>query len=167
MPGAYNSNVKDLMARLALIRATIASGVFSDVLVAGLNAGMGIMKRRIFNQSLAADGTDLGPYYSEQYARDRRREGRQTSKKDLEFQGTLRRAIEVVSVNNVKAEIRIVDDTEADIARFQEMQVYNLRNNLPANQDSGGKVPIFELDPTELDIVKTTTKTLLEQKFNF
>jgi hypothetical protein len=167
MPGKYTSNVDELKARLALIRATIASGVFSDVLVAGLNAGMAIMKRRIFNQSLAADGTDLGPYFSEDWARARRLEGRQVARKDLEFQGTLRRAIEVVSVNNTRAEIRITDDASADIARFQEVQIFNLRNNLPANQDTGGKVPIFELNELELEIVTSTTKTLLEQKFNF
>jgi hypothetical protein len=167
MPGKYSSNVEDLKVKLALIRATIASGVFSDVLVAGLNAGMGIMKRRIFNQSLAADGTDLGPYFSEDWARHRRLEGRQVARKDLEMEGTLRRAIEVVSVNNTRAEIRITDDESADIARFQETQIFNLRNNLPANQDTGGKVPIFELSEVELEIVQSTTKTLLEQKFNF
>lgn len=155
------------MARLALLRAQIAAGVFSDVLVAGLNAAMAVMKRRIFNQSLAADGTDLGPYFSEQYARDRRREGRQTAKKDLEFHGTLRRAIEVVTVNNTKAEIRITDDKSADIARFQEQQIFNLRNDLPANQESGGKVPIFELNDQEAEIARTTTAALLAQKINF
>lgn len=163
----YNSNVKDVLARLALIRATIAAGAFSDALVAGLNAGMGVMKRRIFNQSLDADGNSLGPYYSEQYERDRRRRGRQTARKDLEMDGTVRRAIEVVTVNNTKAEIRITNAESADIARYQEVQIYNLRNGLPANSDSGGKVPIFELNADELEIVRTTTRELLAQKFNF
>lgn len=162
----YSSNVKDVMARLALIRATIASGVFSDTLVAGLNAAMGVMKRRIFNQSLAADGTDLGPYYSEQYARDRRREGRQTARKDLEMTGTLRRAIEVVTVNNFKAEIRITSDERAEVARKQEFMIYALRNNLPFT-DQSGKVPIFELSPLERSIVESTTAELLRQRFNF
>lgn len=164
----YNSNTKEVLARLALIRANIAAGVFSDALVAGLNAGMGVMKRRIFNQSLAADGQSLGPYYSEQYARDRRREGRQTARKDLEMTGTLRRTIETVTVNNTKAEIRITHPEQADIARKQEIQIFNLKNGLPYNDyNSGGKVPIFELDPDELEIVRSTTKELLAQKFNF
>jgi hypothetical protein len=34
----YNSNTKEILARFALIRANIAAGVFSDALVAGLNA---------------------------------------------------------------------------------------------------------------------------------
>lgn len=163
----YHSNTKEMMARIALIRATIASGVFSDSLVAGLNAGMGVMKRRIFNQSLDAVGQSLGPYFSEQYARDRRREGRQTARKDLEFKGTLRRSIEVVTVNNTKAEIRITSPEEADIARKQEEMIFNLLNNLPWDAFGSGKVPIFEFNDVEADIARTTTRELLAQKFNF
>lgn len=163
----YNSNTKEVLARLKLIRANIAAGVFSDALVAGLNAGMGVMKRRIFNQSLDAQGVSLGIYFSEQYERDRAREGRQITRKDLEFEGTLRRAIEVITVNNLKAEVRITNATSAEIARFQEQQIYNLRNGLPANQANGNKVPIFEFSELELQIVKDTTRELLRQKFNF
>jgi hypothetical protein len=163
----YFSNTTEVLARLATIRALVAAGVFSDALVAGLNAGMGLMKRRIFNQSLDAEGVGLGPYFSEQYARDRRRSGRQTARKDLEFEGTLRRAIEVVTVHNTKAEIRITNDKAADIARWQEQQIANLRSNRPANEESGDRVPIFELNPTERSVVQTTTRELLRQKFNF
>lgn len=163
----YFSNTDEVLARLAIIRAQVASGVFSDALAAGLNAGMAAMKRRIFNQSLDAEGGSLGPYYSEPYARKRRRAGRQTARKDEEYNGTLRRAIEVVTVANNRAEIRITNARQADIARWQEQQVYNLRNGRPANEASGGRVPIFELNPTELSIVQTTTRTLLAQKFNF
>ena len=163
----YVSNTKEVLARLAIIRAQIASGVFSDALVAGLNAGMGIMKRRIFNQSLDALGKSLGPYFSESYARDRRREGRQTDRKDLEFKGTLRRSIEVVSVNNTRAEIRITSPEEADIARKQEEMIFNLLNNLPWDAFGSGKVPIFELNADEVEITRTVTADLLAQKFNF
>jgi hypothetical protein len=163
----YKSNTKEVLARLALIRANIAAGTFSDALVAGLNAGMGVMKRRIFNQSLDAEGVTLGPYYSEQYERDRQRAGRQVGRKDLEMQGSLRRSIEVIAVNNTAAEIRITNQNDADKARFQEQQIFNLRNGLPANTESGQFVPIFELTAEEWDIVKTTTRALLLQKFNF
>lgn len=163
----YKSNTKDMLARLAAIRAIVAGGAFSDALVAGLNAGMGVMKRRIFNLSLDALGNSLGPYYSDQYERRRTRAGRQISKKDLEFHGVLRRAIEVVTVNNTKAEIRITDGDSADIARWQEQQIYNLQNNLPANQASGGRVPIFELSRDEVEIVQTVTSELIAQKFEF
>lgn len=163
----YNSNTTEVLARLKLIRATIASGVFSDALVAGLNAGMAVMKRRIFNQSLDAAGQSLGPYFSEQYERDRRRAGRQVTKKDLEFNGTLRREIQVVTINNTKAECRIINDTSADIARYQEQQIYNLRTGRPANEASGGRVPIFEFNEVEQDIARSTTQQLLAQKLNF
>ncbi len=163
----YNSNTKEILARLALIRATIASGAFQDALVAGLNAGMGVMKLRIFNQSLDALGNPLGPYYSETHIRDRVREGRQVARKDLEFKGSLRRAIEVVAVNNLKAEVRITNPTDADKARKQEVQIFNLKNNLPYNAEGAGKVPIFEFSEEEVDIVVTTTRELLQQKFNF
>lgn len=163
----YISNTQEQLARLALIRANIAAGVFSDALVSGLNAGMALMKRRIFNQSLDARGESLGPYYSEQYERDRARKGRQIAKKDLEFNGSLRRAIEVVTVDNTKAEIRITDLDQADIARWQEQQIANLRAGRNANDVSGLKVPIFELNETELDVTRTTTRDLIRQKFEF
>lgn len=163
----YTSNTKDLLSRLKAIENFVETGDFSDALVAGLNAGSGIMKRRIFNQSLAADGSSLGRYFSEQYERDRVRKGRQVARKDLEFDGSLRRSIEVVAVNNTRAELRITNDHNAQIARYQEQQVYNLRNNLPANQASGGRVPIFEFSELETEIVRTTTIALLQQKFTF
>lgn len=163
----FHSNIKQVQARLAFIKAQIAGGAFSDSLVAGLNAGMGVMKRRIFNQSQDAEGNTLGPYYSEQYERDRVRKGRQVNRKDLEVDGTLRRAIETVTVNNSKAEIRITNEDSANIARWQEQQIYNLKNGLEANAESGGKVPIFELSTDEKDIVRTTTRELLNQKLTF
>lgn len=163
----YNSNTKEVLARLAIIRAQIAAGVFSDALAAGLNAGMGVMKRRIFNQSLDALGQTLGPYFDDTWVRERQRNGRQVAVKDLEFQGTLRRAIEVVTVNNLRAEIRITNDDSAKIARYQEAQIYNLRNDLPHNAATGKFVPIFELSKDELEIVQTTTRELLAQKLDF
>lgn len=163
----YKSNTKEILAQLALFRANIAAGTFSDALVAGLNAGMGVMKRRIFNQSLDAEGVSLGPYYSEQYERDRRQAGRQIGRKDEEMTGSLRRAIEVITVNQTAAQIRITNERDANKARWQEQQIYNLRNGLGANEDSGQAVPIFELNAEEWDIVKTTTRELLLQKLNF
>lgn len=163
----YSSNTREVLARLKAIREAIANGSFADALVGGLNAGMGIMKRRIFNQSLDADGVTLGPYFSEQYERDRVEAGRQIARKDLEFTGTLRRAIEVISVNNLKAEIRITNPNRAEVARKQEEQIYNLRNDLPYNAETGQFVPIFYLSADELEIVQTTTRALLDQKLNF
>jgi hypothetical protein len=163
----YKSNTKELLAQLAIIRANVAAGTFSDALVAGLNAGMGAMKRRIFNQSLDAEGVSLGPYFSEQYERDRRQAGRQIGRKDLEMTGSLRRAIEIITVNQTAAQVRITNQEDAEKAAFQEQQIYNLRNGLPANEASGQAVPIFEFNAEEWDITKTTTRELLMQKLNF
>lgn len=163
----YTSNTKEILARIKLIREQIANGVFSDALVAGLNAGMGAMKRRIFNQSLDANGVTLGPYFSEQYERDRVREGRQINRKDLEMTGTLRRAIEIVTVNNLKAEVRITNENRAEVARKQEAQIFNLRNGLPYNAETGQFVPIFEFNADEQEICQTVTRELLAQKFDF
>jgi hypothetical protein len=162
----YNSNTADMLARLKFLKAVALSGVFSDALAAGLNAGMGVMKRRIFNQSLDANGQTLGPYYSEQYARDRRRDGRQTERKDLENEGTLRRSIETVTINNIRAEVRFTSPEEANIGRWQEQQIYNLRTGRPANEASGGRVPIFEFNAAEAEIARTTSQQLLLQKLN-
>lgn len=163
----YTSNTNELLERMKAIRQSLETGDFGDAVVAGLNTGMALMKRRIFNQSLDANGVFLGPYFSEQYARDRRRDGRQTARKDLENRGSVRRSIEVVLINNRRAEIRITNARNAEIARYQEQQIYNLRANLPANSASGQFVPIFKLNATELEIVRTTTLALLRQKFNF
>lgn len=163
----YKSNTKELQARIKRIRDLIAAGTFSDALTAGLNAGMGVMKRRIFNQSLAANDQNLGKYFSKGYAAKRKNAGRQISKKDLEFTGSLRRSIEVVTVNNTKAEIRITNDNDATIARHLETQTYSLLNGLPGNSPASGKLPIFELSNDELEIVRTNTRELLKQKFNF
>lgn len=164
---AYRSNAQQQRERLERLRLLVQTGAVSDALVAGLNAGMAAMKRRIFNQSLAVDGSSLGKYFSDPYERERTREGRQVATKDLEFTGTVRRAIEVVTVNNSRAEIRLTDAASADIARWQEQQIYNLRNNLPANEASGGAIPIFALNTLETGIVQTTTRALLQQRFQF
>lgn len=163
----YKSNTKEILARFSLIRASIAAGMFSDVLAAALNAGMGIMKRRIFNQSLDANGQSLGPYFSETYERDRTRAGRQIGRKDLEFTGSLRRSIEVVVINNFQAVIRITNDADAEKAWHQEMQIFNLRNGHGANDDTGQFVPIFELSAEEWEIVRSMTRELLLEKLNF
>lgn len=151
---------------MALIRATIATGVFSDALVAGLNAGMGIMKRRIFNQSQAVDGTSFGKYKSEPYKKKRAKRGRQIARKDLEVDGTIRRSIEVVTVNNTKAEVRFTNDESAKIAGYQEIQIFNVLNGLPV-KTKGKKIEIFKFNQTERDISRQTTRDLIKQRFTF
>jgi hypothetical protein len=73
----------------------------------------------------------------------------------------------VVAVNNLRAEVRIINAEEADIARKQEEQIFNLLNGLPYNAYGSGKVPIFEFSDDEAEIVRTTTRELFQEKFNF
>lgn len=160
----HKSNIQAIQLRLGILRAQIASGVFSDALVAGLNAGMGLMKRRIFNQRQDAEGFTLGPYISSQYRRKRTKAGRQVDRKDLEYDGDLRRTIEVVSVNNTKAHIRITNPENAQIAVYQEIQIANIRAGRPANAGGSERVPIFTLNETEQAIMRSTTIELIRQQ---
>lgn len=162
----YRSNTQEIIARMREIQQAVVTGDFSDALVAGLNAAMGLMKRRIFNQSLAADGSSLGLYISKPYKRKRENAGRQVTRKDEEFNGSLRRSIEAVTVNNRRAEIRITNAENAKIAGYQEQQIANIRAGRPANEASGLRVPIFELSPSELEVAQSTTRALLLQKLN-
>lgn len=163
---AYRSNTQEQRARIERLRILVQSGAISDALVAGLKAGTEAMKNRIFDRSLDATGQTLGPYFDDPWIRHRKEEGRQVSRKDLEFTGSLRRSIEVVSVNNSRAEVRFTDTQSADIGRWQEQQIYNLNNDLPAGQ-VGGKVPIFQFNATEVAIVQSTTRALIQQRFQF
>lgn len=162
-----DSNIEAIQLRLALFKANVAAGSFSDALVGGLVAGMGLMKRRIFNQSMDADGISLGNYISKEYRRLRLKNGRQIAKKDLEFAGALRRAIEVVSINNTRAQIRINNSELAQIAVYLEQQIANIRSGRPANSPTSQRARIFTLSDTEIAILRKNTLELLRQKIVF
>lgn len=59
----------------------------------------GLVKKRVFNRSMANDNTDLGRY-SKAYAMKRKKAGRGTLYKDLEFTGTLRESLTVGTNGN-------------------------------------------------------------------
>lgn len=162
---AYSSNTKAQREKLQRLKILVAGGAVSDALVAGLKAGTAAMMNRIFNRSLDATGRTLGPYFDDSWIRHRKREGRQVAVKDLEVEGSLRRSIEVVSINNTRAEVRFTDTDSADIGRYQEQQIYNLNNDLPAGE-AAGKIPIFEFNETEIQITQSTTRALIQQRFN-
>lgn len=63
------SNIQDVTARLIAIRDRLDTGPnnavpadFSDAVFSAVNAGMGLMKQRIFNEGLDAEGVSLGKY---------------------------------------------------------------------------------------------------------
>ncbi|MEJ7611363.1 MAG: hypothetical protein WKF88_09330 [Ferruginibacter sp.] len=71
------TNIPDIIKRLEQIKAAVGGGAggnggditvpsspdFSDAIFASLNSGMGLMKRRIFNNREDAEGKSLGNYH--------------------------------------------------------------------------------------------------------
>lgn len=149
-------NINDLKLKLTQLKLSFAVGSFSDILVASLNESVGLMKQRIFTFGLDSEKNKIGNYISIAYRKLRRKYGRSVEKKDLEMFGDLRRSISVVSINNTKAQIRFVDDHEADIGRWQEIQVGNIR--------SGGPVEIFSLSYDEKKAFNDAAKILITRK---
>lgn len=62
--------------------------------IAGIKTLEALMKSRIFNANKTTSGASLGRYRSAAWARKRQAAGRQTSVKDLEFTGGLRRNLQ-------------------------------------------------------------------------
>jgi hypothetical protein len=146
------SNIPELIAKLESVKEAAGGegGVppipdFSDAMLSALNAGMGKMKFRIFNKGEDAEGDSLGRY-TKQYGKKRETAGRQTGYKDLEFEGSLRRSIEVARTDN---------EQTARIAGYQEQQVGKKRG--------GGIAPIFTLSQREFDQVKAEGDAAIAQ----
>lgn len=87
--------------------------------VAALQVMQAEMTFRIFNDGKAADGSDIGTYRSDSHKRIRRNRGRQTSYKDLELDGDLRRSI-VRGTSSGQNVIGFTDDKNRTIAEHQE-----------------------------------------------
>lgn len=97
------------------------------------------------------------------YQRKRLQKGRQIVKKDLEFNGGLRRSIET-QVENEKAvvlEFSTIDS--AKIAKGQEQQITNIRNGKPGTTKGTGATRIFTLDEKEREQVTEQGAELIKQ----
>lgn len=108
-------------------------------------------------------GEDLTEY--EKYRLSR---GRQIEKKDLEVDGVLRRSIETVKSEG-KVIIAFTNEEEANIGRYQEQQIANIRAGQNANTGTAEPARIFVLSSSEYDIVKEQgnrlIKDVIQQKF--
>jgi hypothetical protein len=101
--------------------------------------GEALVKRRIFNRGIAADGTQIGKY-SKWWTKVRKKKKRQTKYVDLQFTGDLFRSIEL----GMKGEKAILGITNFDKARVaKEMEKLF------------GK-PIFALSTDEVEKVSKT-----------
>jgi hypothetical protein len=125
----------------------------SDALTSALNAGMGKMKYRIFNKGEDAEGNTLGRY-TKPYGKKREVSGRQTGYKDLELDGSLRRSIETIRINNNQVAIAITNNETAKIAGYQEQQVGNIRAGQNTRTGAAGPAIIFSLSQEEFNQVQ-------------
>lgn len=97
------------------------------------------------------------------YQRKRALKGRQIIKKDLEFDGGLRRAIEI-QVENKKSVVLEFNNTDAAlIAHGQEQQIENIRNGKPGTTKGTGATKIFILDDKEREQVNEQGLELINQ----
>lgn len=96
------------------------------------------------------------------YQRKRAHKGRRVTKKDLEFTGGTRRAIEVAIENDKAAVLHFNNDEAAKIAKGQEAQITNIRNGGKGTTKGKG-VKIFTFDKTEKETVIDQGKELIIQ----
>lgn len=111
------ANELDVIRKNIEILARSAAKVNTDAQTVASNTVGGLLRRRIFNNGLATDGGSIGQYAPSTKA-SRAKAGRQTSKVDLEFSGTLRRSIQTgVSGKNVV--LGIVETSEPKSGGFK------------------------------------------------
>lgn len=108
--------------------------IAADTIFLIANTGATDMLVRIFERNQDVNGKSLGGY-SKPYADYRKSLGLQTEIKDLQLTGSLIRSIEIASTDNGEA-IIVNNSFDFDKVLWQEQQL---------------KVPIFELNQTEID----------------
>lgn len=96
------------------------------------------------------------------YQRKRAKAGRQIAKKDLEFSGGTRRAIEIRIENDKAAVLEFNNDEAAKIAKGQEAQISNIRKGGKGTTKGTG-VKIFTLDQAEKETVNEQGAELIKQ----
>jgi len=97
------------------------------------------------------------------YQRKRALRGRQTVKKDLELEGSLRRSIETQVEDERSAVINFSNTESALIAHGQEQQITNIRNGKPGTTKGTGAIKIFTLDTKEREEVTEQGAELIKQ----
>lgn len=171
------------------LKEAYENGKFGDALIGAVNTGNGLMQQRVFTQNEDVEGNSFGKYIGQKrkvelevsknrtqnkrnkaiagrfltdYQRKRANAGRQTDKKDLEFHGGLRRAIETQLENDKAAVIQFNNSQAAKIAKGQEAQITNIRNGGKGTTKGTG-VKIFTLNKDEKETVIDQGKELILQ----
>lgn len=178
-----------LIKRIDKIKESFENGKFGDALVSSLNTGNGLMQQRIFQSNNDIEGNTFGTYVGSKrkarlqvsknatqnkrnkavsgqdltpYQRKRALKGRQVSRKDLEFTGGLRRAIETKIENEHAAVIEFNNDEAAKIAKGQEAQIANIRAGRKGTTKGTG-IKIFTLNESEKEEVIDQGRELIIQ----
>lgn len=178
-----------LKQKIQGLKEAYENGRFGDALVGALNTGNGMMQQRIFTQNEDIEGNGFGQYIGKKrkvrlevsknrtqnkrnkaiagldltsYQRKRAKAGRQINKKDLEFSGGVRRAIETQIENDKAAVLHFNNNEAAKIAKGQEAQITNIRNGRKGTTKGEG-IKIFTLDKTEKETVIEQGKELIIQ----
>jgi hypothetical protein len=165
------------------------NGKFADALVGALNTGNGLLQQRVFQETQDVEGNTFGQYIGKKrkvrtaqtknktqakrnkaiegkfltsYQRKRAAKGRQVDKKDLEFSGGLRRAIETQVENDKAAVIQFNNSEAAKIAKGQEAQISNIRGGGKGTTKGKG-VKIFSLNNSEKETVGEQGAELIKQ----
>jgi hypothetical protein len=165
------------------------NGKFADALVGALNTGNGLLQQRVFQETQDVEGNTFGQYIGKKrkvrtaqtknktqakrnkaiegkfltsYQRKRAAKGRQIDKKDLEFSGGIRRAIETQVENDKAAVIQFNNLEAAKIAKGQEAQISNIRSGGKGTTKGNG-VKIFSLNDSEKETVVEQGAELIKQ----
>ena len=127
------------------------TGVNDDIFDSETRRLLGKKKKRL-QKNIEFFDADIG--YSE-YEKERLSEGRQIRYKDLEFHGVLRRSIVVAVISANKVSCIINNDTENNIAGYQEDQIGRIRGT--------GKASIFGINNDEQITLRTVGNDAIKQ----
>lgn len=166
------------------IKQAFETGRFADALFGALNSGSGLMQQRVFTRNQDVEGNSFGVYIGKKrqvnitktkkkritgiqslttYEKKRVEHGRQIVKKDLEFTGALRLAIETQIENEKSVALEFNNDEAAKVARGQEQQITNIRNGQKGTTKGSGAVKIFKLNKDEKEQVTEQGHELILQ----
>lgn len=179
-----------LTKKIEGLKEAVKNGRFDDALSTAINTGNGLMQQRVFQQTEDVNGQPFGQYVGlkrkarliksssrtqnkrnksiagqslTSYQRKRAKAGRQIAKKDLEFSGGLRRAIETQVENEKSVTLQFNTDKAAKVAHGQEQQITNIRNGKSGTTKGTGAVKIFKLSKAEKDKVIEQGAELIKQ----
>lgn len=179
-----------LTSKIEGVKEAFNNGNFADALIGALNTGNGLLQQRVFQNNQDVEGNGFGQYIGKKrkvrlvvsknktqnkrnkaiaglsltsYQRKRAQAGRQVLKKDLEFTGGLRRAIETQVENENAAVLEFNNVDAALIAKGQEQQIFNIRKGASGTIKGSGATKIFRLNKSEKDQVVGQGLELIKQ----